>query len=87
LTRKPKGFWSYARHDGAHADGRMDERHQLVSNEFGSQLGLGEPVDIVLDKSSIATGEEWEKMIEARLHEASFLVAIMTPDSEPALVL
>ena len=76
---KPKGFWSYARHDGAHSDGRIEDLHRLVSNELGSQLGLGEPVDIFLDKSSIATGKEWEKMIEARLDEASFLIAIITP--------
>ncbi|MGD0104539.1 MAG: SUMF1/EgtB/PvdO family nonheme iron enzyme [Rhodopila sp.] len=79
MPLKPKGFWSYARHDGAHSDGRVEDLHRLVSNELGSQLGLGEPVDIFLDKSSIATGKEWEKMIEARLDEASFLIVIMTP--------
>lgn len=55
---KPKGFWSYARHDGDRSAGRMDALHDLISHELGSQLALAGPVDIFLDKSAIHTGEE-----------------------------
>lgn len=81
MTPPPlKGFWSYARHDGENSSGRMDLLHKLISDELGAQLAVGRAADIFLDKSSIHTGDEWERMITDRLAEASFLIAILTPN-------
>lgn len=76
----PTGFWSYARHDGDHSDGRMAELHGLIAHELGSQLAIAGAVDIFRDQSAIHTGDEWEKMIRGRLAKADFLIAILTPN-------
>ena len=70
-------FWSYVHKDDDAVGGRMTRLAKAIQNEY--ELQTGEPLELFVDKSSIAWGEEWRSRIDGALAKTTFLVPVITP--------
>jgi hypothetical protein len=70
-------FLSYAHRDNDLDRGRVRGLADDIIGEF--ELMTGEPLQLFVDSSSIEWGQEWRSQIDAGLHHASFLIAIVSP--------
>lgn len=73
----PKGFWSYARGDDAHLEGRLTALRQRIAGEISSLLG--QDITMFQDIHDLRTGDDWAARLRAELTTASFLVPVLTP--------
>lgn len=71
------GFWSYA-HDDDDADfGRItDLARDLVANY---KMLTGDPIELFLDRDSIAWGQAWKQRVDSSLSSVAFFVPVLTP--------
>jgi TIR domain len=71
------GFWSYAHEDNELDRGAILELAQLIKEEYN--LLSGEPLELFVDRDSIAWGQEWRERIDSSLAETTFFIPIITP--------
>jgi hypothetical protein len=70
-------FWSYAHLDDANDRGRVTMLAKHLSQEVAVISGL--EVDLFLDRTSLAWGDEWEAKIDAALNSSTFLTCVVSP--------
>lgn len=71
------GFWSYAHDDNKLDGGAVLELARLIKEEYN--LLAGEPLELFVDRDSIAWGEEWRERIDSSLAQTTFFIPIITP--------
>jgi hypothetical protein len=71
------GFWSYAHEDNKLDDGAILKLAHLVAEEYS--LLSGDPLELFVDRNSIAWGEEWRNRIDSALAQTTFFIPIITP--------
>jgi TIR domain len=71
------GFWSYAHDDNRLDGGAVLKLAGLIAEEF--DLLSGEPLELFIDRASIAWGQEWRARIDAALSQTTFFIPIITP--------
>ena len=71
------GFWSYAHDDNKLDGGALLELARLISEEY--DLLSGEPLELFIDRDSIAWGEEWRQRIAHALTKTTFFIPVITP--------
>src|ERR1700722_10655224 len=71
------GFWSYAHDDNKLDGGAILELARLVKEEYN--LLSGEPLELFVDRDSIAWGEEWRERIDSSLAQTTFFIPVITP--------
>lgn len=77
MTSEPAAFWSYSHEDNRADDGRIADLASSLSNEFS--LVSGQNLQLFLDSSQIAWGEEWRARINSALAAATFFIPVLTP--------
>ena len=76
-TRRTAVFWSYAHEDDTNSHGAILRLRDDVAAAYS--LLSGTSIEIFADRTSIGWGDEWKRVIDSALSEASFLIPIMTP--------
>jgi hypothetical protein len=76
-TEAVAGFWSYAHEDDKLDGGAILELARLIAEEYN--LISGEPLELFVDRDSIAWGEEWRSRIDGALTQTTFFIPIITP--------
>jgi hypothetical protein len=71
------GFWSYAHDDNKLDGGAILELARLIKEEY--DLLSGEPLELFVDRDSIAWGEEWRERVDSSLAQTTFFIPIITP--------
>jgi hypothetical protein len=71
------GFWSYVHDDDDAEGGRIVQLAQDVKKQY--ELITGESVEIFLDRTSIAWGDNWRDKVDSSLTSILFFVAVITP--------
>ncbi len=71
------GFWSYAHDDDTLDGGTILELAHLIEEEYN--LLSGEPLELFVDRSSIAWGDRWRERIDSALSQTTFFIPIVTP--------
>jgi TIR domain len=71
------GFWSYAHDDNDLDGGAILELARLIKEEYN--LLSGEPLDLFVDRESIAWGEEWRDRVDSSLAQTTFFIPVITP--------
>ncbi len=71
------GFWSYAHDDDILDGGAILELAHAIEEEYN--LLSGEPLELFVDRSSIAWGDKWRERIDSALSQTTFFIPIITP--------
>lgn len=71
------GFWSYAHEDNKLDGGGVLELACLIMEEYN--LISGEPLELFIDRDSIAWGDEWQNRVDSSLAQTTFFIPIITP--------
>jgi hypothetical protein len=71
------GFWSYARLDDEAEDGRVRSLTHLIAAEY--RLLTTEPLELFVDRDSIAWGDAWREAIDNAIAGVTFFIPIVTP--------
>lgn len=74
---EPGAFFSYARFDDSHDNGRVSDLRKRLEAEVRAQTG--EPFEIWQDRESIQWGEKWKERIDQAIDTLTFLIVIITP--------
>ena len=73
----PAGFWSYVHADDEAEGGRIVQLARDLQAQY--ELLTGEPIELFLDKDSIAWGEDWQKKIDESIEGLAFFIPVLTP--------
>src|ERR1700677_931814 len=73
----PVGFWSYARQDDAHSDGRLRQLRAIVGKAIVLQSGV--EVVVWQDVAAIPYGADWAEVIAPTIGQTTFFIPIVTP--------
>jgi uncharacterized protein YukE len=71
------GFWSYARADDEADGGRISRLADRVKAEYA--LITGREIDVFLDRTDLAWGDEWKRRIDEALLGTAFFIPVVTP--------
>lgn len=71
------GFWSYAHEDDKLDGGSILDLAHRVADEYN--FLSGEPIEIFVDRSSMAWGDNWRERIDSALSQTTFFIPIITP--------
>lgn len=71
------GFWSYTHRDNEADNGRIIRIATRLQAEF--ELLTGQEIEIFVDRSGIAWGDQWRQRINDALQVTTFFIALVTP--------
>jgi hypothetical protein len=71
------GFWSYAHGDNDLDDGAILRLADLLEQEY--DLLSGAPLNIFVDRNSLAWGDEWKVRVDQALTRTTFFIPVITP--------
>jgi hypothetical protein len=77
MSNEAVGFWSYAHEDNELDGGAILELARLIGEEYN--LLSGESLELFIDRTDIAWGEEWRARVDATLSQTTFFIPIITP--------
>jgi TIR domain len=72
-----KGFWSYVHDDDQAENGRIRQLAADLQDQYA--LISGESIEVFVDRSELAWGDNWREKIDDSLNSGLFFIPVITP--------